>query len=101
MILPFAIDSTAVFVFRQFFLQLPRALFDAARMDGAGELTILLRIAVPLSKPALITAVLLTFIWPGNEFLFPAGACMLAGPAVAPSIAFQRHFVSSNLGSGV
>ena len=71
MILPFAINPTAVFVFRQFFLQLPRELFDAARIDGAGELKILLRIAVPLSKPALLTAVLLTFIGPWNEFLWP------------------------------
>jgi multiple sugar transport system permease protein len=136
MILPFAINSTAVFVFRQFFLQLPRDLFDAARIDGAGELTILLRIAIPLSKPALITAVMLTFIGPWNEFLWPflvtkeqdmqplavalanyistvsgraanpfgailAGACVLAAPAVALFVVFQRHFVSSNLGSGV
>jgi multiple sugar transport system permease protein len=136
MILPFAINSTAVFVFRQFFLQLPRDLFDAARIDGASELTILLRIAIPLSKPALITAVMLTFIGPWNEFLWPflvtkeqdmqplavalanyistvsgraanpfgailAGACVLAAPAVALFVVFQRHFVSSNLGSGV
>jgi multiple sugar transport system permease protein len=71
MILPFAINSTAVFVFRQFFLQLPRELFEAARIDGAGELTILMRIAIPLCKPALLTAVLLTFIGPWNEFLWP------------------------------
>ena len=37
MILPFAINSTAVFIFRQFFLPLPRELFDAARIDGASE----------------------------------------------------------------
>jgi multiple sugar transport system permease protein len=136
MILPFAINSTAVFVFRQFFLQLPRELFDAARIDGASELKILLRIAIPLAKPAILTAVMLTFIGPWNEFLWPflvtkeqemqplavslanyistvsgraanpfgailAGACVLAAPAVALFIAFQRHFVSSNLGSGV
>ena len=71
MILPFAINSTAVFVFRQYFLQLPSQLFDAARIDGASELNILLRIAVPLVKPALLTAVLLTFIGPWNEFLWP------------------------------
>jgi multiple sugar transport system permease protein len=71
MILPFAINSTAVFVFRQYFLQLPEELFDAARIDGAGELAILARIAVPLVKPALLTAVLLTFIGPWNEFLWP------------------------------
>jgi len=136
MILPFAINSTAVFVFRQYFLQLPRDLFDAARIDGAGELRILRSIAIPLVRPALLTAVLLTFIGPWNEFLWPflvtkdqelqplavslanyitnvsaraanpfgailAGACVLAAPAVALFIAFQRHFVSNDVGSGV
>jgi multiple sugar transport system permease protein len=71
MILPFAINSTAVFVFRQFFLQLPEDLFSAARIDGAGELRILWSIALPLVRPALLTAVLLTFIGPWNEFLWP------------------------------
>ncbi len=71
MILPFAINSTAVFIFRQFFLQLPEDLFSAARIDGAGELRILWSIALPLVRPALLTAVLLTFIGPWNEFLWP------------------------------
>ena len=136
MILPFAINSTAVFIFRQYFLQLPQDLFDAARIDGASELKILLRVAVPLVRPALLTAVLVTFIGPWNEFLWPflitkqagmqplavslsnymttvaaraanpygailAGACVLAIPAVALFLLFQRHFISSNLGSGV
>jgi multiple sugar transport system permease protein len=136
MILPFAINTTAVFVFRQFFLQLPRELFDAARVDGARELQILLKIAVPLCKPALLTAVLLTFIGPWNEFLWPflvtkqhsmqplavalanymdtvsaraanpfgailAGAVVLAAPAVILFVAFQKRFVTTNIGSGV
>lgn len=71
MILPFAINSTAVFIFRQFFLQLPEDLFAAARIDGAGELRILWSIALPLVRPALVTATLLTFIGPWNEFLWP------------------------------
>jgi ABC-type glycerol-3-phosphate transport system permease component len=71
MILPFAINSTAVIIFRQFFLQLPKELFEAARIDGASEFRVLLRIAVPLARPALITVVLLTFIGPWNEFLWP------------------------------
>lgn len=71
MILPFAINSTSVFVFRQYFLQLPAELFDAARIDGASELSILWRVAVPLVRPALLTGVLLTFIGPWNEFLWP------------------------------
>lgn len=136
MILPFAINSTAVFVFRQFFLQLPEDLFSAARIDGASELRILWSVALPLVKPALLTAVLLTFIGPWNEFLWPflvtkdtsmqplavtlanyisniagraanpygailAGAVVLAAPAVALFVAFQKHFTASELGSGV
>jgi len=136
MILPFAINSTAVFIFRQFFLALPEDLFSAARMDGAGELRILWSIALPLVRPAVLTATLITFIGPWNEFLWPflvtkdtalqplavslanyistvagrasnplgaglAGAVVLAAPAVALFIAFQRHFTSSDIGSGV
>jgi multiple sugar transport system permease protein len=136
MILPFAINSTAVFIFRQFFLQLPPDLFSAARMDGAGELRILWSIALPLVRPALVTVTLLTFIGPWNEFLWPflitkkanmqplavslanylstlqatvanpfgsvmAGACVLAAPVIGLFIVFQRHFVSSDIGSGV
>ena len=71
MIIPFAINSAAVLIFRQYFLQLPRELFEAARIDGAGELKILWSIALPLVRPALVTVVLLTFIGPWNEFLWP------------------------------
>jgi len=136
MILPFAINSTAVFVFRQFFLALPEDLFAAARIDGASELRTLWSIALPLVRPALVTAVLLTFIGPWNEFLWPflvtkdaslqplavslanyisniagraanpygailAGSVVLAAPAIALFVAFQKHFTSSELGSGV
>ncbi|MYY04477.1 MULTISPECIES: carbohydrate ABC transporter permease [unclassified Streptomyces] len=71
MILPFAINSTAVFLFRQFFAQMPQSLFEAARIDGASELRILWRIALPMARPAVLTALLLTFIGPWNEFLWP------------------------------
>jgi ABC-type glycerol-3-phosphate transport system permease component len=71
MILPFAINSAAVLIFRQYFMQVPRALFDAARIDGANELRVLWSIALPLVRPALLTVVLLTFIGPWNEFLWP------------------------------
>lgn len=70
-ILPFAINSTAVIIFRQYFLQLPRSIFEAARIDGASEWQVLTRVALPLIRPALVTVVLLTFIGPWNEFLWP------------------------------
>ncbi len=136
MILPFFINSTAVIIFRQYFLQLPKELFDAARIDGAGEFRLLWNVALPLVRPALLTVVLLTFIGPWNEFLWPflitkdaamqplavslanfisniaastanpfgammAGAVVLAAPAVALFLVFQRYFTSNDLGSGV
>ncbi|MDQ6670378.1 MAG: carbohydrate ABC transporter permease [Chloroflexota bacterium] len=71
MILPFAINTTAVFIFRQFFTQIPKDLFEAARIDGASEIAILTRVVVPITRPVILTAMLLTFIGPWNEFLWP------------------------------
>ena len=71
MIFPFAVNPTAVFIFRQFFKQIPKDLFDAARIDGASELQVLVRIGVPIARPAILTALIVTFIGPWNEFLWP------------------------------
>lgn len=71
MILPFAVNSVAVLIFRQYFRQIPPDVFDAARIDGAGEVRILISVAVPLVRPAILTAMLVTFIGPWNEFLWP------------------------------
>lgn len=71
LIIPGAVNATAIIIFRQFFLQLPQDLFDAARIDGAGDLNILWQIALPLSAPAFLITGLLTFIGPWNEFLWP------------------------------
>ena len=71
MILPFAINSTAVFIFRQFFLQIPKDLFEAARLDGAGEVLTLWKIGIPMARPAILSAALITFIGPWNEFMWP------------------------------
>ncbi|QOR71948.1 carbohydrate ABC transporter permease [Ruania alkalisoli] len=71
MILPFLINTTAVFIFTQFFKALPKEIFEAARIDGASELRILRSVAVPMVRPALVTVVLVTFIGPWNEFLWP------------------------------
>jgi ABC-type glycerol-3-phosphate transport system permease component len=71
MILPFFINSTAVIIFRAYFLQLPKELFEAARIDGASEFRLIWSVAIPLVRPALVTVVLLTFIGPWNEFLWP------------------------------
>jgi multiple sugar transport system permease protein len=60
-----------VFLFRQFFLTLPLDLDDAAKIDGAGPLTILWRIIVPLSMPALATVAVFSFVFHWNDFFAP------------------------------
>jgi ABC-type glycerol-3-phosphate transport system permease component len=65
----FAVNGLYVFLMRQFFMGIPTELEDAARMDGASTFRILWQIFIPLSKPVVITVVLLTFIQYYNEFL--------------------------------
>jgi multiple sugar transport system permease protein len=60
-----------IFLLRQFFLGIPTELSDAAKIDGASELQILWRIILPLSKPALITVALFTFIDKWGDFFGP------------------------------
>lgn len=60
-----------IFLMRQFFLTIPDDFLDAARMDAAGELHIFWRIALPLSKPALATLGVFTFLGSWNDFLWP------------------------------
>lgn len=64
-------NAFLIFMLRQFFAAIPRELEDAARIDGAGTLGIILRIIVPLSRPALATVVIFTFWWTWNSFLEP------------------------------
>ncbi len=71
LVVPFMMNATAVLILRQHFLTVPQSLVDAARMDGAGELTILFRVVWPVSVPALVTAGIIVFIGSWNEVLWP------------------------------
>jgi multiple sugar transport system permease protein len=68
---PFMVSVFGIFLLRQFYLQIPKELFDAALMDGAGHLRYLVSIVIPLSKPAVITVALLNFIWVWDSFKWP------------------------------
>ncbi|HEY8457166.1 MAG TPA: carbohydrate ABC transporter permease [Actinopolymorphaceae bacterium] len=70
-IVPGAAGAFGVFFLRQFFLAIPRELEEAALIDGANRLQIFLRIILPLSKPALATLALLSFLANWNDFLWP------------------------------
>ncbi len=71
LIVPFLTSVWGIFLLRQFFLTLPRELEDAARIDGAGTWTIYWRIILPLSKPALATLGIFSFMGMWKEFLWP------------------------------
>ncbi|MCD6205429.1 MAG: carbohydrate ABC transporter permease [Candidatus Marinimicrobia bacterium] len=60
-----------IFLLRQFFLTIPRELFDAARIDGCSEWRIYYNIVLPLAKPALATVAILTFMMTWNDFFGP------------------------------
>jgi multiple sugar transport system permease protein len=64
-------DAFSIFLLRQFFLTIPSALTDAARVDGAGELRLLLRVVVPLAKPALVAVFLFNFLYCWNDLFAP------------------------------
>jgi multiple sugar transport system permease protein len=64
-------DAFTIFLLRQFFLTIPEEYADAARVDGAGELQILLRVFVPLARPAIAAAALFSFLFCWNDFFGP------------------------------
>jgi len=71
LIVPFLASVFGIFLLRQFFMQIPKDLFEAAVLDGAGHLQYLWTVVVPLSKAAIITTALLNFIASWDSFKWP------------------------------
>ena len=71
LVVPNLVNVFGIFLLVQFFRTLPIELEEAARIDGASRLSILLRIVVPLSLPALATLAVIQFLWTWNDFLWP------------------------------
>lgn len=67
----FATDVFMIFLFRQFFMSVPKELFEAAEVDGASEFKIYWRILMPLSRPAILTCLILYFTGTYNELYGP------------------------------
>lgn len=70
-ILPLAANAYGVFLMRQFMSTIPTELIEAARIDGCSDFRIFWQIVLPLTKPALVTLGILTFLGAWNEFLWP------------------------------
>ncbi|MBN2384495.1 carbohydrate ABC transporter permease [bacterium] len=71
LIVPWLANVFGIFLLRQYFLTIPEELLDAARIDGCGNIRILVQIMVPLAKPILMTLALFTFIGSWNSFMWP------------------------------
>ena len=71
LIVPSMMSGLSIVLFRQFFMSVPQALLDAARIDGCSELYILFRLIWPLSRPVIITVAILTFMASWNDVLWP------------------------------
>ncbi|OYD14305.1 sugar ABC transporter ATP-binding protein [candidate division WOR-3 bacterium JGI_Cruoil_03_44_89] len=73
LIVPAFLGGSAFFIFllRQFFMTIPTELDDAARIDGCSHFGIFFKIIVPLSKPALLTVALFSFMYNWNDFMGP------------------------------
>lgn len=68
---PFLASAFGVFLLRQLFLQLPKELIEAARIDGCGHGRIFLQLVLPLGRPALATLGVYTFLNTWNSYLWP------------------------------
>lgn len=71
LILPFIASGFGIFLMRQYFLTLPRELYDAALVDGCGRFRYLWSILLPLSRPAIATLAVYTFLNTWNQFYWP------------------------------
>jgi len=71
LVVPFLASTFSIFLLRQFFLQIPEDLWDAARIDGAGHLRYLWMVVVPISKAAIVTTIIFTFIGTWNALEWP------------------------------
>lgn len=129
-IIPFLADVGGIFLFYQFFLDIPKELDEAALMDGATPFQIYWRVILPLSGPAIATVAILRFLGSWNSYLWPtmtvqsdqarplmpaiqifygyvnewgqimAFATLITLPVLALFVAFQRWFVASVAASG-
>ena len=89
-VLPTIAGAFGIFLMRQAFLSIPQALIEAARIDGAGEMTILTRIMLPLTRPSLAALGIFTLVTTWNAYFWPMLALSGAPDAVPLSVAVLK-----------
>jgi len=71
LILPFISNPFGIFMLRQYFMQIPAEVIEAAKLDDASNLKIMFKVMMPMAKPALVTIGLLNFISTWNGYFWP------------------------------
>lgn len=69
LILPGVVTITGTFLMRQFFMQVPNELIEAAHIDGAGEFRTWAQIVLPIAQPAMASLAMIVFLWSWNNYL--------------------------------
>jgi ABC-type glycerol-3-phosphate transport system permease component len=104
LILPGIGNGLAIFLLRQFFLGIPKELVEAARIDGASLMKIFLHVYVPLSRPALISAGIILFMFQWQAYLWPliiiSDPSMRVGPVALAQFSNQFDFNLAQLFAG-
>lgn len=70
-IIPFVSNAFGIFLLRQYFMQIPEEIIEAARLDNASEFNIMRKIMIPMSGPALATIALFSFVSHWNDYFWP------------------------------
>ena len=90
--LPWLANAFGVFLMRQFIMDVPDELIEAARVDGAGEFRIVWHFVVPLLKPAVVTLAVFMFVYAWNNFLWPLS--ILRSEALYPVVLTLNRLMS-------
>ncbi len=93
-ILPAAISIFNIFLFMQFFQNIPKEYEEAARIDGANTLGVFFKVIMPLSKPILATVAVFCFIGVWNDYLWPSMILPAANDGSWPLLPIQTALIS-------
>lgn len=92
----FATETYFVFMLIQFLRNIPKELEEAAKIDGCNEIQTLIKVIVPMLKPALVSCALFKFMWASNDFLGPL--LYVNNPARYPATIFVKLAMDSDAG---
>ncbi|UXN73296.1 carbohydrate ABC transporter permease [Devosia sp. A8/3-2] len=97
-IVPFPADALTIFLFVQYFHDLPRELIEAARLDGATWFRVYTRVIVPISGPVFATAAILKFLAMYNQYLWPL--LVTQSEQYRPVMVGLQYFFQLNIARG-